>query len=50
MHECFCFFLDKISFQDYLTTVSADPLLLEAFGQCLPSETATVSFLTAFQS
>lgn len=47
---CLLFFHFKISFQDYLTTVSADPLLLEAFGQCLPSETATISFLTAFQS
>lgn len=33
-----------------MTTVTEEPLLLEALGQCLPSESATISFLTAFQS
>lgn len=46
----FGFLFFQISFQDYFTTVSAEPLLLEAFGQCLPSETATISFLTTFQT
>lgn len=38
----------KVSFQDYLATVTEEPLLLEAFGQCLPSESAIASFITTF--
>lgn len=40
----------KVSFQDYTNAVTEQPLLLEAFGQILPSEGATVSFLSTLQS
>lgn len=40
----------KISFADFQSAVNDEPLLLEAFGQCLPSESATVSFLSTLQS
>lgn len=39
----------KISFLDYCTAVKADGLLLEAFGQVLPSAAATNSFLSTLQ-
>lgn len=35
----------KISFEDYEMTVKDEPLLLEAFGQCLPSSESIVAFL-----
>lgn len=40
----------KLNFSDFQHTVSEEPLLLEAFGQCLPSESATVSFLSTLQA
>ncbi|XP_055682217.1 calaxin-like [Lutzomyia longipalpis] len=40
----------KVSFQDFSTAVTEEPLLLEAFGQCLPSESATISFLSTLQA
>ncbi|XP_059619280.1 calaxin [Phlebotomus argentipes] len=40
----------KVSFQDFQTAVTEEPLLLEAFGQCLPSESATISFLSTLQA
>lgn len=40
----------KLSFADFRTSVTEEPLLLEAFGNCLPSESATVSFLSTLQS
>uniref|UniRef100_A0A1B0DM81 EF-hand domain-containing protein n=1 Tax=Phlebotomus papatasi TaxID=29031 RepID=A0A1B0DM81_PHLPP len=40
----------KVSFQDFTTAVTEEPLLLEAFGQCLPSEGATISFLSTLQA
>lgn len=40
----------KLSFADFKATVTEEPLLLEAFGQCLPSESATVSFLSTLQA
>ncbi|XP_055371412.1 calaxin [Condylostylus longicornis] len=46
------FDLDKdgrISFDDYSKTVKAEPLLIEAFGQCLPTESATLSFFATLQ-
>ncbi|XP_054727447.1 calaxin [Anastrepha obliqua] len=39
----------KVSIEDFMDTVEAEPLLLQAFGQCLPSETATVSFFSTLQ-
>ncbi|XP_067634791.1 calaxin [Eurosta solidaginis] len=39
----------KVSIDDYMGTVAAEPLLLQAFGQCLPSETATVSFFSTLR-
>lgn len=36
----------KISFNDYKTTVMYQPMLLECFGQCLPSRTAVHAFAT----
>ncbi|XP_030760356.1 EF-hand calcium-binding domain-containing protein 1-like [Sitophilus oryzae] len=38
----------KISFQDYRQSVTKNPMLLEAFGQCLPSRIAAYSFLCTF--
>jgi hypothetical protein len=35
----------KISFQDFQTAVREEPLLLEAFGQCLPAESACHTFM-----
>ncbi|XP_065085328.1 calaxin [Ochlerotatus camptorhynchus] len=40
----------KVSFQDYQEAIAEEPLLLEAFGQCLPSDRATVSFLSTLQA
>ncbi|XP_055535146.1 calaxin isoform X2 [Wyeomyia smithii] len=40
----------KVSFQDYQEAIAEEPLLLEAFGQCLPSDRATVSFLSTLQT
>ncbi|XP_018782932.1 PREDICTED: EF-hand calcium-binding domain-containing protein 1-like isoform X1 [Bactrocera latifrons] len=39
----------KVSIEDFMSTLEAEPLLLQAFGQCLPSETATVSFFSTLQ-
>ncbi|XP_046412761.1 EF-hand calcium-binding domain-containing protein 1 [Neodiprion virginianus] len=39
----------KVSFQDYETAIKEEPLLLEAFGQCLPTEENCVSFLSTLQ-
>jgi hypothetical protein len=40
----------KVSFLDYSTTVKEDDLLLlEAFGQVLPSESSAESFLSTLQ-
>ncbi|XP_012219772.1 calaxin [Linepithema humile] len=39
----------KISFRDYETAIKEEPLLLEAFGQCLPTEESCASFLTTLQ-
>ncbi|XP_055606790.1 calaxin-like [Uranotaenia lowii] len=39
----------KVSFQDYQEAITEEPLLLEAFGQCLPSDRATASFLSTLQ-
>lgn len=36
----------KISYQDFLEAVTEEPLLLEAFGQCLPAETACQTFIS----
>ena len=35
----------KISFSDFSTTVDKKPLLMEAFGNCLPSNRAGVEFI-----
>ena len=35
----------KISFTDFSTTVSREPLLMEAFGTCLPTNTAGERFM-----
>ena len=34
----------RISFSDYHDTVTKEPLLLEAFGNCLPSSPAGIDF------
>lgn len=39
----------KISFRDYETAVKEEPLLLEAFGQCLPTEETSAHFLATLQ-
>jgi hypothetical protein len=40
----------KISFQDFQTAVTEESLLLEAFGQCLPSENACQTFMATLNS
>ncbi|XP_077272672.1 calaxin-like [Temnothorax americanus] len=39
----------KISFRDYETAIKEEPLLLEAFGQCLPTEETCAGFLETLQ-
>lgn len=39
----------KISFQDYKLAVLGEPLLLEAFGQCLATEDNCSSILATLQ-
>uniref|UniRef100_A0A182J4M9 Uncharacterized protein n=1 Tax=Anopheles atroparvus TaxID=41427 RepID=A0A182J4M9_ANOAO len=36
--------------KDYQEAIAEEPLLLEAFGQCLPSDRATMSFLSTLQA
>lgn len=38
----------KISYNDYKTTVLKQPMMLEVFGQCLPSREAVYTFITTF--
>jgi len=40
----------KISFQDFQTAIREEPLLLEAFGQCLPAERACQTFMATLCS
>ena len=35
----------KVSYSDYVSTVMKDPLMMEAFGACLPSNRSTNIFL-----
>ncbi|XP_034124419.1 EF-hand calcium-binding domain-containing protein 1 [Drosophila guanche] len=39
----------KVSLEDFMATVSAEPLLIEAFGQCLPTDSAVGSFFSTLQ-
>lgn len=39
----------KISFRDYEMAVKEEPLLLEAFGQCLPTDESCATFLATLQ-
>ncbi|XP_068154921.1 calaxin [Drosophila tropicalis] len=39
----------KVSLEDFMATVTAEPLLIEAFGQCLPTDSAVVSFFSTLQ-
>ncbi|XP_074041630.1 calaxin [Leptinotarsa decemlineata] len=40
----------KISLEDFQKTVGEEPLLIEAFGKCLPSEESKITFLTTLTS
>ncbi|KOC61355.1 EF-hand calcium-binding domain-containing protein 1 [Habropoda laboriosa] len=40
----------KISFHDYKVAILEEPLLLEAFGQCLPTDENCASILITLQS
>lgn len=40
----------KVSFEDYVTAVKSEPLLLEAFGQCLPTDGACRTFLSTLHA
>lgn len=40
----------KISFKDFSTSVNKQSLLLEAFGQCLPSREIAEHFLNTINS
>lgn len=39
----------KVSFQDWKAAIIDEPLLLEAFGQCLPTEETCNAFLLTLQ-
>ncbi|KER26035.1 hypothetical protein T265_06615 [Opisthorchis viverrini] len=39
----------RVIFQDFLTAVQDDPLLLEILGQCFPEEKVAAAFLSTFQ-
>ncbi|CAG9769091.1 unnamed protein product [Ceutorhynchus assimilis] len=39
----------KVSLADYQETVIGEPLLLEAFGRCLPTEKSKITFLTTLR-
>ncbi|XP_067009300.1 calaxin [Anabrus simplex] len=39
----------KVSFDDFQSAVLQEPLLLEAFGQCLPAENACLTFISTLQ-
>lgn len=51
--SCFlCFLITifmQVSLDDFMGTVAAEPLLIEAFGQCLPTDSAIVSFFSTLQ-
>ena len=38
----------RVSFADFKATVRNDPLMLEAFGPCLPSSRAGETFISGF--
>ena len=45
-HNNLFYFRDgKVSFSDFVSTVYKEPLMLEAFGSCLPSSRTENSFL-----
>ena len=35
----------RISLSDFVSTVSKDPLMMEAFGNCLPSNSTGLEFM-----
>lgn len=39
----------KICIEDFRTTVTEEPLLLEAFGKCLPTECSKETFLSTLK-
>lgn len=39
----------KVSFLDFKSAVTDEPLLLEAFGQCLPTDGSCKTFLLTLQ-
>ncbi|CAH0562042.1 unnamed protein product [Brassicogethes aeneus] len=39
----------KVSLEDFQETIAEEPLLIEAFGKCLPSETSKNTFLTTLK-
>lgn len=40
----------RISLEDYQKTVEEEPLLIEAFGKCLPSERSKITFLATLKT
>lgn len=40
----------KVSLEDYKLSVEEEPLLLEAFGRCLPDERACDTFLATVKA
>lgn len=39
----------KVSLQDYKLSIAEEPLLLQAFGTCLPSDRAKETFLSTMK-
>lgn len=40
----------KVSLADYQKSIAEEPLLIEAFGNCLPSERARRSFVSTLRN
>nr|CAI5822256.1 unnamed protein product [Callosobruchus analis] len=40
----------KVSLEDYQKNVDDEPLLLEAFGKCLPTDKSKVTFIATLKS
>ena len=40
----------RVSFEDWSTTVSAEPLMMEAFGPCLPTDRNSTAFMAKVEA
>ena len=40
----------KVSFEDWTITVTSEPLMMEAFGPCLPTDRNSSAFMTKVEA